>query len=161
MADQLPWKEYGGETAEQLVELRGTYRTDSLVCAFETALVSANKDLYSKTEQIILCVEDLEREVNNGGFSQFFANSTPELVLLVVDSLESIKCPNAAKISSEAIALLNLPANFTEEDLDDGLTDEVEEQLGNLDQRFFKYEDDIATRLLEYITAHVGDVKIP
>ena len=65
---------YSGQTVEQLLSLEGKCRTDSLVLAFEQAISqkaeSANQGL-TNPEHIVLAVEALEREVNNGGYDQF------------------------------------------------------------------------------------------
>jgi len=76
----LEWLDYAGQTTAELLALEGAYRIDSLVVAFETAI---QQKLYredapegSNEECIVLAVEVLEREVNNGGFDQFFRNSS-------------------------------------------------------------------------------------
>ncbi len=77
------WLEgYSGQSVEQLLSLQGEYRTDSLVLAFEQAIrqKAEREGMQSLTveERIVLAVEALEREVNNGGYDQFFANSSRE-----------------------------------------------------------------------------------
>ena len=59
---------YGGQTTDELIALESEYRIDSLVLAFEAALDA--KAEHSKQERVVLAVEAVEREVNNGGFTQ-------------------------------------------------------------------------------------------
>lgn len=64
-----------GQTVEQLLSLEGKSRIDSLVLAFEQAISqkaerTGNEGL-SYPERVVLAVEALEREVNNGGYAQF------------------------------------------------------------------------------------------
>lgn len=50
----------------------------------------------------------LDREVNNGGYDQFFRNSSGQYALNIVDALKTIACPTTAGITEKAIAALNL-----------------------------------------------------
>jgi len=102
--------EYAGQSVDELINLQETHRIDSLVLAFESALdckKDSGKDM-SEVEMIILAVEALEREVNNGGFSQFFYNSSVEYTPIIVDSLEAIGCTEIADLIKKAIDLLGL-----------------------------------------------------
>src|SRR5438309_10880132 len=109
----LPWLDsYSGETAEELLSLEGRYRTDSLVLVFEQALdqKAAREGLHSlgEEERIVLAVEALEREVNNGGYDQFFVNSSREFAPIVVDALQRIGCMKTATITQKAIKALGI-----------------------------------------------------
>ncbi len=157
--EQLKWKDYAGESPRELVALKGRFRVDSLVCAFEEAL-SAKSEL-SWPEQVILAVEGLEREVNNGGFSQFFTNSTWEYVPTIVEALNAINCPNTALITKQAIESLNLLGEITEDAIQNALTDQVAEELARFDEEFCEYPDPIAERLFEYIALHVNEIHFP
>ena len=69
----LPWFDgYSGQSVDELLSLKGRYRTDSIVVAFEQALSqkSAKRgDSALRTEELaVLAIEALEREVNNGGY---------------------------------------------------------------------------------------------
>jgi hypothetical protein len=67
---------YEGQTTEELLAMRHDYRIDSLVLAFEVAIQkkAASKPI-SRQERYVLAIEALEREVNNGGYDQFFLNT--------------------------------------------------------------------------------------
>jgi hypothetical protein len=54
-------------------------------------------------EIIVLAIEALEREVNNGGYSQFFVNSSREFTPIIVHALLRIGCPKTAEITKRAI----------------------------------------------------------
>jgi Ni,Fe-hydrogenase I small subunit len=64
---------YEGQSTEELLALEREYRVDSLVLAFEQAIQNKSPDSISTEESYVLAVEGLEREVNNGGYSQFSA----------------------------------------------------------------------------------------
>ena len=56
-----------------------------------------------KEEIIVLAVEALEREVNNGGYSQFFVNSSREFTPIIVHALLRIDCIKTVEITKDAI----------------------------------------------------------
>ena len=104
---------YSGQNTEQLLSLEGEYRTDSLVVAFEQALDQKSEaqglENLTPEEQVVLAVEALEREVNNGGYSQFFTNSSVKYCSNIVMSLEQIGCSKTADITKRALNALNVP----------------------------------------------------
>ncbi len=109
----LKWlKQYSGQTVEELLSFEGEYRVDSLVLAFEQAIeqkVSQEGSEETSVERVVRAVEALEREVNNGGYSQFFINSSIEFASDIVASLRQISCPKTADITQRAIEALRLP----------------------------------------------------
>jgi hypothetical protein len=165
----LKWFDgYSGQSADELIGAASAYRIDSIVLAFEQALLgkadSVGLPELNEAERTVLAVEALEREVNNGGYHQFFLN-TPEHASSVVAALERIDCPNTAKISQAAIAHLGLRQPFTTEqvqialDLDAG---------GNLiavlgdrcDQLYYSSGEPIADRLFAYIRANSHAIRL-
>lgn len=107
------WLEaYGGQTIWEILALKRNFRIDSLVLAVEQAIENRQDDDLSEAEKVILAIEAMEREVNNGGYHQFFCNLSGKFTSFLVHALEEIKCPVAASISAEAISVLNLPDKF-------------------------------------------------
>src|SRR5438045_3506378 len=49
-------------------------------------------------EQVAYCIDALEREVNNGGFEQFFVNSSGDTAAETVAALEGIGASKAATL---------------------------------------------------------------
>jgi hypothetical protein len=96
-------KGYSGQSVEQLLSLEGEYRVDSLVLAFEEAIgQKARREgarNITEEENVILAVEALEREVNNGGYHQFFINSSRQFVPIVISALQRIGCKKTAAIT--------------------------------------------------------------
>jgi hypothetical protein len=107
---ELLWLDgYCGQTVEELIALESKYRIESLVLAFECALgkkaARLGRESLSDEESIILAVEALEREVNNGGYDQYFFN-TPEYAPMIVRALQRIGCPKTAEITQNALIIL-------------------------------------------------------
>jgi hypothetical protein len=100
---ELRWLDgYSGETVDELLALEGKHRTDSLVLAFEQAIdqkaARVGEHNLSDEECIILAIEALEREVNNGGYGQFFVNSSREYAPKIVQG-----CLQTAEITQKAL----------------------------------------------------------
>ena len=109
---------YSGQSTDELIALEGEYRTDSLVLTFEQAVEQKvmKCDITDK-EAVIPIIEWLEREVNNGGYHQFFVNTKLEAVL-AVDALNLIGCPKVADLTQQAIDALAISGDVTVEALD-------------------------------------------
>lgn len=145
---------YSGQTTEELIALEGQYRTDSLVLAFEQALMA--KDELTDEERVVLAVEALEREVNNGGYGQLFQNA-PEQVPYLVSSLKAIGSEPLAALTQEAIDALGINGALTVEAIEaasgDG-DDERDQRLSDCDDRYYEVAGDLAGPLFEFIKAH-------
>ena len=90
----LPWLDYTGQSTQELIACKNTHRIDSLLCALEEGIQAKERQDgeagLTDEERVVLAVRALDREVNNGGFSQFFANSSRRFVPIIVDSLRRI-----------------------------------------------------------------------
>jgi hypothetical protein len=114
--EDLPWLEYGGQTTAELLACKHSHRIDSLLCAFEQG-VQAKRTLQgdeciTDAEWLILAVMALDREVNNGGYQQFFFNSSRQFVPIIIDCLLRIQCHATAATTERAIAALGLTEFF-------------------------------------------------
>lgn len=166
MAD-LKWLEgYSGETIEELIAMASEYRIDSLLVALEEALNQKAEDVgeleLSDEERIVLAVEALEREVNNGGYSQFFANASGQYTPIVVNALLTIGCQETANITSGAINALGIE-DFSPEAIDAALeaeNEERDEQLEECDGLYSGAGEDIAGQLFEFVRAHQDAIQL-
>jgi aspartokinase len=147
------WLNYDGQTTNELIALEGKYRTDSLVSAFEQAIQQKaerlGEDKLTAEERIVLAIEAMEREVNNGGFWQFFVNSSGEYAPLLVEALQRIGCLKTAIIAQEA---MEIRAQFAGDDDEDQQNIERIDALTACDERYFQRPEDIEQALFEFIT---------
>jgi len=156
--------QYNGQSVDELIELQKTHRIDSIVLAFEKGLDSrkASGDKLSLVELTVLAVEAFEREINNGGFSQFFYNSSVEYSPIIVNCLKSIGCNQLSDLSQKAINLLgvtSLETDVIEERMDPD-DSELEEALAELDDVFYDSEEVPAYALFEYIKNNRECIKL-
>jgi len=159
---------YSGQTTDQLLALAPEYRVDSIVLAFEQAVQQraerTGRSKLNEGELTILAVEALEREVNNGGYHQFFLN-TPEHAPAVVKALQRIDCPETAKITALAVSLLGLKERFTAEDVTKAFEKDSSGKLVDIlsdrcDQPYQSSGEPIADRLFAFIRTNRSAIRL-
>jgi hypothetical protein len=155
---------YSNQTVEQLLSLEGKYRIDSLVVAFEEGIKQKvqREGLQSVTEEerVVLAVEALEREVNSGGYGQFFLNSSREFAPTIVGALQRTGCKKTATITQRAIRALGT-ANVTLEAIDAAIAGIDEQRLAKLNRcndSYHKTAEPIADRLFAFIKANQSSI---
>ena len=93
-------------------------------------------------------IEELEIEVNNGGFNQYFINSGQNCYE-TLKALKKIGKVETAKLLESAINLIN-PNNISEidfieklrkRDVEELYDDKISAELNKLDTEFYKYKD--------------------
>jgi hypothetical protein len=159
---KLPWLDYDGQTAPELVACKSSHRIDSLLCAFEEGIQNKLEQQGSVTdeERLVLAVMALEREVNNGGHWQFFINSSRRFTPIIQDCLLRIHCAATAAIAADAIAALGLSA-ITAEAVsaairsEDAARDRI---LQDCDQRFYKLNE-IEANLFGFVEANQDQIQ--
>jgi hypothetical protein len=152
---------YEGQSTEELLALAGRFRIDSLVLAFEEAIQAKRPEAVSLEESYILAVEALEREVNNGGYSQFFINASAEFVPVIEMALRAINCPKTADVTRDAIAALRLDlvtADTVAAAVDGD--ESVQQALDDCDARYFGSGEPIADRLFQWIAVNKDRVRV-
>ncbi len=156
---------WSGESTDSLLAMEATHRTDSLVLAFEQALQEkAESAALSEVERDVLAVEALEREVNNGGYRQFFENSSVEFAPTIVDALRRIGCAGTAEITARAVAELGDVAALTPEHIEQLLQDDDEERderWSACDEAYYGAGEDIAGQLFSYLKRNRASVQLP
>lgn len=122
----------------------------------------------STPQQVFSSIWAVESEVNNGGFSQYFLNSSCETAAFVAAALDTIGAPRTADICRRASAtafptgLPPTPDAISAMAAD--FPDEVLEQLEALDSEFLEYPHDLTDLLFAYVAKHpdeFGDLPTP
>src|ERR1700689_4889382 len=112
----------------------------------------------SVPQKVFSSIWAVESEVNNGGFSQYFQNSSAETAPFVVEALNTIGASGTAGICNRAIGCAfpaGLPA--TPESISsaaENLSDDKLNELGELDDEFMKYPHDLTDLLFAYVAKH-------
>jgi Domain of unknown function (DUF4375) len=151
---------YSGQSTDQLLSMEDEYRIDSLVVAFEQAISQKvqREGAQSLTDEegIVIAVEALERDVNNGGYHQFFINSSREFASTVVSALQRIGCKKTAAITQRAVKALGT-SDLTSQAIDAVMAGSDEQLLAKLsrcDDSYYDRAEPIAERLFSFIKAN-------
>jgi hypothetical protein len=110
----LGWLDgYSGQTVDELLLFEGTEGVYTILSALEQAvrakLETSGPLKMTGIERMLLSVMALLREVNNGGYDQYFRNSSRQFAPAIVRDLAGIGCTEVADITQQALDSLNLP----------------------------------------------------
>ena len=113
----------------------------------------------SKGMQYTYITWSLEGEVNNGGFIQYFYNSSGMFAGDLIEALHNIKAFKTEKIASEAITLYNKERALHDKVKKDGSMESFmssygESELGRLDKLFYKSGEDLSRLRITYIRSN-------
>ena len=119
-------------------------------------------DDLSPAERVFRAIWDLESDVNNGGFDQYFFNNSGDTAFAVVEALEAIGAHEAARIVAKANGVF--PRSAPPRDRDQrqelllALKPRQETLLEELSEEFFQYPDDLTELLHAYVKKHSVDI---
>jgi alpha-amylase/alpha-mannosidase (GH57 family) len=106
-------------------------------------------------EKVFLFIDMLEGQVNNGGFDQFFNNSSGDYTYEALNAYKEIGADKTVEIVSKAIGhfpVLPVPKDTgVRRKIMGNLDNQVSIHWGKLDDEFYKYEDDIVGLLVDYL----------
>ena len=106
-----------------------------------------NMSVLSEAERTFYITQTLEMEINNGGFSQFFYNTSGNFSSELVNAFSAIGANATAVICQKAISAFgqDIPTDQEERQkmLDELESEELNEILEECDNAFFDYADDL------------------
>ncbi len=157
-----------GKTVEDVVGQRG--KTDDWELVSNIGFILFEKEQkqglssFSTPERYFYIIEGMMREINNGGFSQFFFNSTGQLADVLVPALEVINSVEGKKIAQKAVGILGNPSS-----LDDNtrvqhlkiITEDFEMDLWEeCDNAFYNLSEPLDTLMLDYVEKNINEFSI-
>lgn len=99
--------------------------------------------------------QNLEREINNGGFEQYFFNSSGDFAHETIISLKAIGANKTVEILQQAIDQFpdkTVPKNRNKrQTILKEISETAKSVFGMLDQKFFLYEDDLNTLNMAFV----------
>lgn len=128
------------------------------LCAWGDELSKLNNG-----QKVFYYNQELEREINNGGFNHFYFNSSGNYANEVIDSLVAIGANKTAEIVRNANN--QFPNGKVPKDRDERqkaleqIKEKANEVWENLDQDFYKYEEDLNTLNLEFVKKYIDDFR--
>lgn len=112
----------------------------------------------SEPQKIFSAIWDLESQVNNGGFDQYFRYTDSESIAFSPAALGVIGATKCAAIVGRAISLVfGAPIPATEDErLErlDSLGDDALPRLEEIDSDFFGYPDNLTDLLFAFVAQH-------
>lgn len=114
-------------------------------------------------ELVFVHVEEMEREVNNGGYSQFFFNASGAYATETLTALAAIGAVNFQRLLAAAMAVfpgkLIPPDSVARQEIMAQIEDKAEIAWAHLDQEFYKYEENLTDLVLSYVRAHLAEFR--
>jgi hypothetical protein len=128
---------------------------EARLAALEDSISSKEADgvALAPAEAVFRCVWDVEAEVNNGGFFQYFFNSSGAGAPEAVAALRAIGANAAAEIAAKAIGLVDTTGwndDDRRQEAVESLDDGVRSALDYRDTAFYGYPDDLRGLLLTF-----------
>ncbi len=129
---------------------------DNFIC--ELCEWGDNMDALTDSQKNFYFNQNLEREINNGGFNQYFVNSSGDFAHETILSLKAIGADKTADILQKAIN--QFPDKRVPKDRDtrietvEQIQDTANDAWEELDQKFFEYQDDLNSLNLDFVKKH-------
>jgi hypothetical protein len=161
----LGWVEgYSGQAVDEILSFEGTEGVYSLLSTLEQAIqekVKVSGPLkITGVERMVLSVMALSREVNNGGYDQFFRNSSRRFAPAIVNDLVRIGCTEIADITQRALDSLELP-KLSVDAIEVAMATESAQRkraLERCDVLFYE-KGELFERLFAYVKAHQDGIR--
>jgi hypothetical protein len=115
----------------------------------------------NEAEKTFLYVEILEAEINNGGFDQYFFNSSGDYAHENLEALKKIGAIKTAKIVEEAYRYFPenpIPKdNGKRREILENIDTQTSEKWTQLEDKFYLYEENIGGLILEYVRNNISE----
>ncbi len=120
-----------------------------------------NLSKLNSSQQLVIVIENLEREINNGGFNQFYLNSSGNHSKETISYLNKIGANKTAEIVEKANS--EWPNKQVPKDrieriaILETIVEKAEPVWEECDQIFYEYQDDIAGLLMNFVKKNRAD----
>jgi hypothetical protein len=165
LRNKLPPLEFAGQTTADLLACKESHSLSSVVFAFEWGIQAKGRKVgeqrLTEEERTVLAVLALQREVNNGGYFQFFWNSSRKYSPVVVGAFRRVGFSEAAVLTDRAIAALGV-AEVTVDSVSEAILkeDPVRDAIfDDCDKEFYKLPS-MFPAMLEFIVANAGSIQL-
>jgi hypothetical protein len=120
-------------------------------------------DKLSEPERVFQAIYELEADVNNGGFHQYFFNSSGDTAFAVEEALTAIGAQATAKLVAQAKSIFPGSAPPRDRSRRQALLQAISTTqnalLDRLDREFYKYPDDLTQLVYAYVARHATDIR--
>lgn len=142
----------------QLTHEEMEQRLQRLANALESKIANTAGDALSPPERVFRCVWELEAEVNNGGFTQYFFNSSGRHAPDAPAALRAIGAAATAVLVDAALELMGRGVSWGDDVRRQAAVERLEHGAGArleaLDAKFYACPDDLTVKLHAYVAKH-------
>ncbi len=144
-----------GEISEDCFELRDYYG-DMYSRVGEKCGWGEDLDKLDEHERVYFVAQELEGEVNNGGFAQYFYNGSGDHANEIVEAFTKIGALKTAEICKKALSVFGGEVP-TDRDMREELLDSMDcdELLEECDNAFYLYEDNLQALNEAYVEKYL------
>lgn len=154
-----------GKTVAEVMAHRG--KADDIALDANIGFILLDKEerkglaAFTPPERHVYAVQGMSREVNNGGFEQFFFNSSGELAYDLVPGLEALGSRDNLLIARRAVERFGRPGSLAEETrhahLEKLIENAGEEGVWHdLEDEFYENPEDLEKIILDYIAGNLA-----
>ncbi len=120
-------------------------------------------DKLNPSQKTFLLIENLEREINNGGFLQFYLNSSGDFSHETVNALLEIGANETARIvekSNSEFPNGSVPKKRAERiNILDEIEDQADPSWNKSDSEFLEYKDDLSELIIKFVIKNKTEFK--
>ena len=148
---------YRFETIEQLLSSEDEDFILSSLDEFICTLCQYGEDIdkLNEAQKLFFFNQNVERELNNGGFNQYFWNSSGDFANETIASLKAIGAEKTAALLQQAMDQFpdrKVPTNRDERnELQEQIQEQADEVWNELDEKFYLYEENLNELNLAFI----------
>jgi len=117
----------------------------------------------TEAEQTVFCIDQLLREMENGGFVQFIHHEAGAHAKDALESLERIKAKASADVLAQIIDLFDEGQVPADEDDRIAAFDQIEsehaDRIASLDDRFYDSGENLVEMTLRYVQKNLRDFR--
>jgi hypothetical protein len=135
----------------------------NLLAAYNLALAQLGHsgfDDLSESDRVLVTIWGLEADVNNGGFDQYFFNSSGDHAFFAERALRLIAALKMADIVARAVALFGADGvprdRYERQEAHEQVRVRGEDLLDDLDRQFYSYPDDLSALVEAYLRRASG-----
>lgn len=154
-----------GRTVAELMKHRGKATDQELDANIGFILLDKEerKGLasFTRAERFVYAIEGMVREVNNGGWNQFFDNSSGALAFDLVPALQAVGSTKNLSIAERAVRIFGKPASLGEQDRAKHLIKITKDGEKNpwekLEGEFYQNPEDLEAMIIEFIARNQAE----
>ena len=140
-------------------------RLNELVVSLDAYMWLMWFDELTPAEQAFIAIWELQQEVYNGGFMQYFQNSSGERVPHICEILRRIDAGPAASVIERAISLAgpDIPWNDKVRRFSalKTISEDNRDKLFHMSKDLFDQSDDLHRLLFQYLSKHREQIEAP